>query len=202
MSSPIHKMMFFILNFKSFICRQAQLRVAPRAALSAAPEPRLRRVSAIRLQSHNARGGGGHFVGSSHPVGEAVSGAGHGRHGSPMMRLGFPSASTGGADQRWEARIIRLAQAWQTSRTRCFGHTGYGSIGEGQPKPHPLSPPLAIGERPCRSGQGRRRPQNHASIPDPGEARDGRHCRIPLDYLFGRSIRVLDWHGLTEDRRR
>ena len=51
MSSPIHKMMFFILNFKSFICRQAQLRVAPRAALSAAPEPRLRRVSAIRLQS-------------------------------------------------------------------------------------------------------------------------------------------------------
>jgi hypothetical protein len=105
-------------------------------------------------------------------------------------------------DQRWEARIIRLAQAWQTSRTRCFGHTGYGSIGEGQPKPHPLSPPLAIGERPCRSGQGRRRPQNHASIPDPGEARDGRHCRIPLDYLFGRSIRVLDWHGLTEDRRR
>lgn len=61
--------------------------VALRAGLSAAPEPRRRRVSAIRLQSHNARGGGGHFAGSSHPVGEAVSEAGHGRHGRPMIEV-------------------------------------------------------------------------------------------------------------------
>ncbi len=36
--------------------------VALRAALSAAPEPRLRRVSAIRLQSLTKRGGYGHFA--------------------------------------------------------------------------------------------------------------------------------------------
>ena len=121
-----------------------ELGVALRAGLSAAPEPRQGRVSAIRLQSHNARGGGGHFAGSSHPVGEAVSGAGHCRHGSPMMTLGFPSASTGGADQRQKARIIRLARECVSPRKRFSGHTEHASTGEGQTKPRWYHTNLAL----------------------------------------------------------
>ncbi len=64
-------------------------------------------------------------------------------------------------------------------RKRSSGHTGHASTGEGQTKPCPPTPRWII--RTGLDGQDEKdRSQcNRRSVPDPGEAQDGRHCRIP-----------------------